>query len=338
MDKILINIDTRNRDINSYPDSNFFQVKVNLNLKNIDYIKLASVEVPNLFYVFSESRHNLSFRIKFNIDVDYTVISIEPGNYSLNELKTIINANLVSAGFPNISMNFSSTNGLVTFTRIAGADIYQFDFSNGSQFYNTLGYYLGFRNESYIVNNTITSIIGEAVADVNGESYFFIRINDWGNTYISHIVPKKVLGKIILNRPKNQFIFDNGSNYIYKGADLRQPDNLYKLEIELLDMYGYRLENIGIDYSITLEIGQIYSEPVYREQLNKLDLISNKVKSSTNIDINDNNVRVGDDLSSLFINKPVTKIISDNIKNQDKEKRKKRKARKKKYNFSYIDE
>ena len=244
MDKIILNIDSRHRDTEIYPNSNFFKIDLHLKFKNIDYIKLSSIEFPNLFYVFSESRNNLTFKIKFDIDPSYTNIIINPGNYSMNELRNEINAQLVVAGFPNIEMNYGTTTGLITFSRTAGIDNYLFDFSNGSSLYKPLGYYLGFRNYEYIIDNISTSITSEAVGDVNGENYFFLRINDWGNTYISHLAPKRVLGKIVLNKPKNEFVFDNNSNYIYKGADLRQPQDVYKLEIELLDMFGYRLENL----------------------------------------------------------------------------------------------
>jgi hypothetical protein len=115
-------------------------------------------------------------------------------------------------------------------------------------------------------------INGDAPADINGEKYIFLRINDYGSVYISPKLPYKVLGKIILDT-KQGFIFNNGQDLIYKTYKFRQPSDVKSLEIELLDYNGNRLNINGIDYSFTLEFGMIYDETIYKKQLNSLNLI-----------------------------------------------------------------
>ena len=78
MEKILINIDSRQRDYNLYPSSSFFRVGADsqpnsnfanlINFKNIDYIKLASAEIPNNFYIFHDTRFNNYFKLKLTLN------------------------------------------------------------------------------------------------------------------------------------------------------------------------------------------------------------------------------------------------------------------------------
>lgn len=87
MEKILVNIDSRLRDVTLFPNSNYFKLEYNdtvvendsknnakinytyrnnnyINFKNVDYITLSSFEMMNNFYVFQKERFNISFTVQ----------------------------------------------------------------------------------------------------------------------------------------------------------------------------------------------------------------------------------------------------------------------------------
>jgi hypothetical protein len=126
MEKILVNIDSRQRDIILFPQSNYFKLEYNdsyinkeynestnsyistvskfinnnyVNFKNVDYITLASFEMMNNFYVFQQERFNIFFSVIPNlVGVNTpgltnlpTIVTINPGNYNYNDLINNLN-------------------------------------------------------------------------------------------------------------------------------------------------------------------------------------------------------------------------------------------------------
>ena len=78
MEKILLNIDSRQRDLTLFPQSSYFKIEYNddlnfrdkqqnidskmkyinnnyVNFSNIDYISLVTIEFPNNFYIFQNT-------------------------------------------------------------------------------------------------------------------------------------------------------------------------------------------------------------------------------------------------------------------------------------------
>ena len=350
MNKILINIDSRQRNTLYYPNSNYFKLgnesesDVNfynhLNFKNIDSISLSSIEIPNNFYVFTDSRFNNFFYVDCtivnfdNYDIQYNIpnylitpsyqsqilygpsyIFISTGNYDPETLSNEINIKLnqlqYNIGyFEQGSIKFKIIDGLytkynpnilkLTFYNKSNTYSFKLNFDNLNNQYVSFGYMLGYRSLKYDLNITevsndfyltipqfditLTQKEADAIIDIDGERYIFLKINDYGNLYLNHKTPIKVLGKIILNSSKENFIFINTNNYLYKSHKFLSPVNINKLEIELLDYNGNRLDNGNCDYSITLELVQIYDENVYNSIYKKQNLT---YKNNNNLIIND---------------------------------------------------
>ena len=360
MDKILINIDSRQRNIDTYENSNFFRINLPINFKNIAYAKLSSFEVANLFYVFTEARKNTFFRIKNILDPSYTTITIPDGNYTINNLKVALNNALITAGFIDVEFSYSLSTKIFTISRIVGVNSYSILWSNDNYEYNSLGYYLGFRSD-ITLNNVITSVDALYQVDLVGEKYFFVRINDWGNIYIGS-KPERVLAKIILTSYKQDFIFDNFSNYINKTCKFRQPENINKLEIELLDSNGHRFINGNLDYSLTLEIGEIYDEQLYQQSLNYLDIDENIIHAKlleiypetalkhdylNNNEENDNDIvgytnqeleeiePIKEDLNKKILNNNIISTNNEPFTNIETKRKMSRRKKKKHYKINY---
>lgn len=268
MENIICNIDSRFRDINSYKDSGLFTYKLNEPLKNIRYIRLSSIELPTLFYTFLQDYNNISFQIITNDNVTHTII-IEEGNYdsttiisqiqsSLDLINEIDNDNFV------FSISWDSINYKISFTNKTPFTLI---FDNDSN-HRSLGDRLGFRldNSNYLAADQITKFnidvnmdlyywTGETFLDITKDNYIFLRVNDYGVIY-NDVRNNTLLAKVILY--DQQFIIDTGANFLTKAFNFKQPINISKLEIELVNALGQTINMNLINYSLTLEFGRIF--------------------------------------------------------------------------------
>jgi hypothetical protein len=135
----------------------------------------------------------------------------------------------------------------------------QFNIENITQkTYPTLGYYLGFRKNSYdcIMGKPV---IAEEYSNFTTENYIFIKINDWG--YVD-IFNNKVFTKILLNSNIGDVLLNefNTKEYIIK-----QPINIQTLNIELIDYLGNTISTGGKDFSFTLQLSQILNSDNKRD-------------------------------------------------------------------------
>jgi hypothetical protein len=148
MEKILINIDSRQRDLTLFPQSSYFKIEYNddlnfydkqqnidskmkyinnnyVNFNNIDYISLVTIEFPNNFYIFQNIKNNTSFEVTCintdgnpnpNIIPGIKTVFIKEGNYENDELINNLNLSLNTYKFNIGAINdfgdFQITNGL----------------------------------------------------------------------------------------------------------------------------------------------------------------------------------------------------------------------------------
>lgn len=126
--------------------------------------------------------------------------------------------------------------------------------------YPSVGYYLGFRPiitrpiNKFVLSSTPDSTLSTLRAtryfETRGETYIFIKINDWG--YIDFF-NRKVFAKVILPDMGNTRL-DDGFDIEYR---FRQPQTIQKLEFELIDYLGNLVNLNGHNFSLTLELKQI---------------------------------------------------------------------------------
>jgi hypothetical protein len=323
MEKILLNIDSRQRDLTLFPQSSYFKIEYNddlnfrdkqqnidskmkyinnnyVNFSNIDYISLVTIEFPNNFYIFQNIKNNTSLEITCvntdgNIVPDLVpgtkTVFIKEGNYEndelINNLNLTLNTNKFNIGTINDFGDFVITRGLrfeydknlnkYSLVNLEAGYTFSVNITNTNYTYNNLGFMLGFRTN--IINleqnavNKINRVTGTSQADIEGEKYFFIKVNDYGQIFISPKIQSKALAKIVINNWKKTYIFNNASDLVYKTHKFRQPVDIKGLEIEILDYSGKRANFDGVDYSLTFEFGMIYDETIYNKQLKSLNLI-----------------------------------------------------------------
>lgn len=274
MDNIIINIDSQFRNRIKYPNSSFFVYTLAERIKNCKYIRLSSIEIPNLFFSFTKAKKNVSFKITIK-GIETTVL-IEEGMYNSDQLLNAIQDKfdvINTAQATNLTVSLDYVTGFVTFK--AGADQFIVNFENSDQRLLSLGYYIGFRKTNYTSNlvSGVHTLTTESQLNCNGYQYIFLRVNDYGvivhdfeeasnalepldrtKKYQSN---KNILAKVVLSNPKGYQVFDNSANFLTKAYVFRQPTDLSKLELELIDPFGDRVEMLKMEYSITLEIGII---------------------------------------------------------------------------------
>lgn len=144
------------------------------------------------------------------------------------------------------------------------------------------GLYLGFLNtlyvskqDNYYIDNfnftpamTFYGIItSESSCGSNIDSYIFVDVNDFNknfntNTIMSQkdnsFIGNNILGKIVLGLPDN-LILNDSSDCIFKKREYYGPVRIKKLHITLLNKYGYPIDLLNNNYSLTLEFNILYS-------------------------------------------------------------------------------
>ena len=273
MENILINVDSRFRNTNLYPNSGKFTLKLNQTIKDILYIRLSSTEIPNLYYTFSQAKQNVSF-IVTTVGPSNTTVTIADGFYESMQLLNAIQQTPLPTGM-TIVLNL--VNGIVT---ISHTGAFSINFTNTGN-NKSLGHHLGFRHDIYnSIFNAVTGrheLVSESLLDTIGDNYLFLRVNDYGKMYNFNKSTSdynetldNYLGKIILSVCKAEKNFDN-NNFITKKHIFRQPANISKLDIELIEPTGNVINTHSVDYSFTLELGVIYDRELYKQSLNNLN-------------------------------------------------------------------
>ena len=176
-----------------------------------------------------------------------------------NTLDNILNSEYtLKYDIPSFEIDFNTNNNNVNPVNSNILDINKMN-------YKSMGYYLGYRpiNDSFVlssqINGLMNELTGTKVPNTNGSNYLFLRINDWG---LYDFFGKKIFAKILLphsvdNPTYGSYIISN--YYINPTFNFRQPQNIKKLDIELLDYLGNSINLNGVDWSFTLQFSEEYN-------------------------------------------------------------------------------
>lgn len=270
-----INIDSRFRVNPGTTSSTDFYVRLPRTYKNIISMRLASIELPNMWYEFSQERGNVSFLV--NVGGDVKTVTIPEGNYlGFPDLLCSVQTALTTA-FPTVTWTFdiptTSSTFRATLSAIVGStpQVFGMDFStvipgeNPSiklrPFDNGLGYFLGFIKGVYGGSSSYTA---ETVPFVVGPNYVFIELDKYeGIESVSFSDSSRgAFAKIIVTGEKGLLIVDNESNRISKTVKFSQPQNISGFRVRLTDPYGIVLK-MASNFSFTLELVEAVNVNLY---------------------------------------------------------------------------
>lgn len=295
----IINIDSRFRqkndngnDISGSSSTNFiYDFSYTLYPRNVIFMRIASVEIPNMWYNFSANQHNTIFDISM-VDCSgikhNNTINIPDGIYTTEDLVNVIGIELKAID-PLFTISFNMTTLRISFCYCSPFEI-NFDTfyidANGisiseRNFEKTLGYKLGFRLPD--INGTRTfydtgysatmpyTLTSTASIDVIGNSYILLgiegyhaveqRLIDYNNFKRSAGI--RYTAKIIVREEKGSVIYDDGSSLISSNIIPKSPINIFELKIKLMDGYGSILNLNGLDFSFTIEIIELVNLSIF---------------------------------------------------------------------------
>ena len=263
-----ISIDTKFRKNYFNTTSTDFTINLATPLKNVISMKLASLEMPNVQHMISQSNGTNSFYIKKHGDCGCQEkdINVPSGNYDSTNLTTTIN-NLLSSFNCIIEIDTITMRTSIAITD--STTDFVLDFTNkvitNAPPMKSLGWMLGFRNKRYEGHNKYVS---EATADLGGIKYFFLCVDDFKNTrqdvctilYENSFLRKNILARIPMREGKGVVLFDDQSDQITKKRQYFGTVNIDKLHLSLIDEYGTVIDLNNNDFSFALEFDILYEK------------------------------------------------------------------------------
>jgi len=252
--KIYVNFDTRfSTDIGSGGGSDLanYNFVLPIRLTNIKSMSVTNVEVPISYFNISSNMGNNTFRIN-NIDAEIiTPIIIPDGQYTLNQLQTVIN-NLLP---PDVRFSIN-TNGQSVFS-VNGISDYYIEFYTDSMVDNDkndpkfkLGWMLGFRYVAYPLKN-YTSLVSECICNLNGSRYLYLVVDEFQNgkeNTFNSLVSSSMLKKNILARVTPSYVnYPYGSVLPANMANgyLRSDTRTYKGKVDIQRLNVQLVNEIG---------------------------------------------------------------------------------------------
>jgi hypothetical protein len=144
------------------------------------------------------------------------------------------------------------------------------------------GWMLGFRKPVYAIDttNVFESLIidipkvtyyayldSEGIFGGNVNHYLFVSVDDFNKNFKNAIISENeesflgdsILGRISIRVGSHGVVMDDPSDRIFKQRDYFGPINLEKIHIRLIDKFGETLQLHCNDYSLSLELTQLYS-------------------------------------------------------------------------------
>lgn len=283
-----VNLNLNSRFRNNYYKSNpcDFQYTIPTEIKNVISMRLSSIEIPNAWYMFSNSKRNTNFIIEISNGGTITEypITIPEGNYTYIELETILNdtyfynsGTMTDLQYIKFSIN---PNTLKSGFEILPSPIPGFCFTvifwdeNVQNPMSTFGWIIGFRIARY--KNINTYILSEGLYSIDGDAFFYVSINDYQyNTNTLNIVcfdnsvmEQNIIAKISYTVNKFELISDNNTSPTIRVRRYNGPVNIKNFQMKILDQYGNVINLNNMDFSFSLELDVLY------ENFNFKDIIA----------------------------------------------------------------
>ena len=271
-----LNLNTcfRSNYYNSNPCN--FQYIIPAEIKNVVSLRLASIEIPNSWYLFSTVKSNNIFNIEINnngIITNYEII-VPDGNYDNNTLPDYLNNTyFYNSGLANdlvyIEYSIHPYSGKSNF-KLTGLYPANFCFTlkfskeSNNNLMNTFGWIIGYRLATY---KSITDYIqSEGIFDGGGDRYIYVSIDDYqynNNTlnmvcFDNSIMEKNIIAKIPMVNGKLSLVIDDNTSPLTKTRKYNGPVNIRNLFIKILDQFGEIIDLNNMDYSLTLELEILY--------------------------------------------------------------------------------
>jgi len=273
----MVSIDTRFAD-QYYNGTSDFLIRLPSNMRNVMRISLASIELPEVAYVFSAKNGNICFSI------GATLVSIPESSYYLGALSmvNVINDAITAASVTDISCNYnaatnrfsfannSATTIIITLTSPDGVcDAGCTDSVSQNDKYWGIGYNLGFRDKEITITGN-SKIDATQSPQVTSPAYYLLQVRcpDMMESTLHRTGQGsfvQALAKVVLRNGAYVVNYDDMGNMLRKENTFRSPTSVTQLRVSLVDAYGRLVDMGDTDWSMTFEFMEIISSCQYHE-------------------------------------------------------------------------
>ena len=248
-------------------------------IKNVVSMRLASIEIPNSWYLYTAAKQSNYFKIIITQSgvTDTYVITIPDGNYDNNSLPLYLNSTYLYQSTTSTNLNqikcsvdiyslettFSIINNNIA--NISMTIIF-FEPPNNNML-NTFGWQAGFREHKYENITNAKGITSEGIFDAGGDRYVYVSINDYQNSnntlnmvcMDNSMMEEDIIGKIPIINGKFSIVITE-SNTLVKTRRYNGPVNIRNLYVKILDRFGDVIDLNSMDFSFTLELEILYEK------------------------------------------------------------------------------
>jgi hypothetical protein len=260
----VVNVDTIFRPQYETTKSTDFIYALPEYIKNAVSIKIAAIELPNMWYMFSNYANNNSFIVT---DGTTSTVVIPEGNYLANDMSGIFTT--------GIQFDVSQLTAKTSIWS-SSSSIFSVNFATGSLSpVQTAGWMLGFKKTTYTSSiNPLTGrneITSESSFGSSVDHYVFVEIDDFHNNFVTDTVVsviqlndtptyigKNIMARIPISSNFNTVVLNTASDGLFKTRDYFGPVRLERFRIRLLNKFGIVIQ-LSDDYSIAFEIKELYS-------------------------------------------------------------------------------
>jgi hypothetical protein len=232
-------------------------------IKNVVSIKIAAIELPNMWYMFLTQVNNNSFIVTQG--TTDTVVVIPDGNYLADNMSTLF--------ITGTQIEVSQFTSKTTIWNLSAFSV-NFAIESLSPV-QTCGWMLGFKKTTYtsVLNAVLNrwEVTSEASFGSAVDNYIFVEVDDFHNNFVTdtvvsvihlHDTPtyigKNIMARIPISSNFNTIVMNNASDGLFKTRDYFGPVRLERFRIRLLNRFGIVIQ-MADDYSIAFEIKELYS-------------------------------------------------------------------------------
>ena len=257
-----------------------FQYTIPSEIKHVVSMRLASVELPNTWYLFStRNKSNYFYLTTFNPlteETTTTKMTVPDGSPDIDTIATYLNTTYFynSGNTDDLSLfifhidesTFKTTLSFYSGENTTGI-VYSMCFVDdlNANIMTTFGWIMGFRLANYL--NITEPITSEGMFDAAGDRYIYVAINDYQKNnnalnmvcFDNSIMEEDIIGKIPVTTGKLSIIITE-NNALVKTRKYNGPVNIRNLHIRLLDKFGEVLDLNNMDFSFTLEFEILYEK------------------------------------------------------------------------------
>jgi hypothetical protein len=263
-------------NISSYYNNNVFTIQILNN--TYEELETKTIELsPGLYesIISSNSLSNITRVIGYNIqdEINSKILDITTFQDISNHLSFIIEPRSGYSCFKYDNSNHDLTtykiriNFNVNNPNASASNCYS------NELYQKLGWQLGYRSNSIMIESTNTLAISTAICHINYPRYIYIALDDFQSSSQNNfaiasdsIVAPNIITRInILSLLEEKTRFKQGAyagDIYYNQKHIREyfgPTSINKLKIQLLDEYGRQFSLNNMDWSFIITFDCLYN-------------------------------------------------------------------------------